>query len=91
MRCVESLLGVCLFTKSNHERCIDLRVFVHLGDMLDDVCKGILSIMLMTQKLMKAAFEEIFGCSYTGEISLTSPPCILDALCMSTCVWVYEV
>ena len=99
-RCVESLLCVLFLPRKQIRNgayiaagnC--LRVFVYLvkfSDMFDDVAKGILSIMLTPQKLMLVAVEEIFGCSCMGQISLNSPPCILKALCVSTCVWVYEV
>ena len=63
---------------------------IKFGDMLHNVSKGIFSVMLTPHKLLQVAFKMFFGCSCTGQTSLYST-CIFDALCVSTCVWVYEV
>ena len=59
--------------------------------MLDYVSKRIVSIVLTPQSFLYVAFEEIFVCPCTRDTSFDSPSCIFNALCVRTCVWVYEV
>ena len=95
-----SVFHILMSIVLDHERCIEWYIFMHLyvisnvinfSDMLQYVLKGVFSVMLTPHKLLEVAFDEFLGCSCTGITSLHSPPCIFDALCVGTCVWVYKV